>query len=286
MPRLQMKELARHSWDLADLLFNVWYDDPTQVRGCNLLPTAEWLRFAAGLGKVTLDVAAFDISAMYCGAAADYDDRRSQICSAVATSLTRFLFVWSGFESLVDCAFTRSDVKKCGGKVRVAVTQLVASGVQLNGYRESLSALYKLLSTDFRDKSDLRRLTLSKGSDFLGAGLTAVYALRNELAHGGFSFPGAGEALSAAELATLPDVRRIEISCRITLFSMQMLAINLFPDATLETSGLSSIEQDGSELRLGDMLRRVHLSTERRKRSNLKQLTIEELSKTPPAPSS
>ncbi len=62
---------------------------------------AQWLRMAAGLSYVDVDMAYGDGPSFMCGRAAEYDDAASDLASRWATEQTRLHYVWNAVERLL-----------------------------------------------------------------------------------------------------------------------------------------------------------------------------------------
>lgn len=150
----------------------------------------DWLQIASGVRQVEMFTAEFDDSIMMCGAAFDYESKRSKPLSELTTRLTIFNFVWGSFESV-----TRGNnypplsraLRKEGypdSTVNRAIWFLKSSyrpTLQLAFYVQEVERLYKLMENHQNHHRYLDGLTEFKLTDHNGLGLHLVRKLRNDL---------------------------------------------------------------------------------------------------------
>ena len=92
MKNSQLIDIQEHCFKLGELL--------NALHQFEYLAATDWLDIAAGVESVKVTTAKHDSSLMFCGGAADYQEKRSELLSNLATRLTIFNFVWGSFESV------------------------------------------------------------------------------------------------------------------------------------------------------------------------------------------
>ena len=100
-PDQPTRELEEHCFKLGDVLSSSALEESKPDRP-EWEHAGEWLHLAAGVRRVEIITDLFDVSGLYCGTVADYEDARSRAVSDYFTELTRFLFTWSAFETVVE----------------------------------------------------------------------------------------------------------------------------------------------------------------------------------------
>ncbi len=257
-------DLPRHCWDLSEIFGNALY-----LSNCpatrNLEDPADWLRIASGVRSVDLDTAAFDDTFMLCKSADDYFRRKDIVCSVTAKALTRFLYIWSAFETLVDSYWSERQIRKIGGKVKIASSVLktqIRSHNDFRGYTETLDALHRIVKTENKYDKFLFAINNLKADEVPSAGLTLVYGLRNSFAHGSFKFPEPPDDVDEKTVHGLESIALIDVSSRLALLSIQMLVWSLSP-RSLEIEvprRMRNLDADGTQQPLGLLMQVVHLA--------------------------
>ncbi|WP_199235278.1 hypothetical protein, partial [Azospirillum sp. TSA6c] len=178
-----------------------------------------WLNLASGLNDVNFDYAKFDSGGGGCGLADRWTEMQQALHREFALSLSKFAFLWSGIESLID-AFSPefSEKPKKVGKVNAAcahITSRLPKNFLLAGYSDIVSVL----------RSNARLPLEGTLPDFVSEpceGLFIIYKTRNAFAHGGLQIP----CHDYNEGERCPELDIINASCRMILLTMQNLIIS------------------------------------------------------------
>lgn len=211
--------LEAHAWNLMSVLDDPDLDGSWQNDGSGLWDGAtEWLRFASGLHEVVIDSARFDSSVMMCKGADAFEAERSEQLTAVATELTRIIYVWNAIER------TRSIIEAPGKTGTVAaLADFLTAHAQTrhlpSHYQCNVRALRAAVAGDASLGDAARVLARVENSD-PAAAIRAIGRVRNVLVHGVVRLPSAGVSSDTI----LHRVLVAKLTARAGLFSMQMLA--------------------------------------------------------------
>ena len=162
---------------------------------------------------------------MMCRPAFEYEDAKQELHNEVVNQLTIFLYVYSGFEAILNNS-NITPCKKVRGKINAAKYHIKINFSTYNRslplYQESISLLLSLIDQKDSDYQTLKKsFSLDSCTDINGVGLKVVYKIRNLFAHGSFSFP---EPLGHTYMIPVqPEI--IKLSIRILLLSSQMIMI-------------------------------------------------------------
>ncbi|HGY1013642.1 TPA: hypothetical protein ACNUUK_001922 [Aeromonas salmonicida subsp. smithia] len=220
----------------------------------------EWLKIAASIESIKLDTLKYDHSFGLCESAYKYDIARDALLQSFTKHLAIFNFVWGGLESTIEIIKPpKNPDKSLRGKV--SDTCLLLRNVE-NTVPELLNQtkLFKEIAS--------RRFGYSKVEDRfdkagyfgeLGIGLYAVYAFRNQFAHGSMIFPQPEDD----DKPICIENELVMIATRIVLLSMQLLLIHHNQNAkNYEIYLVSYKNWLGGELLLDTALRTCHLPAE------------------------
>lgn len=182
-----------------------------------------WFWISSSINSVDYDGIRQDCAFEMCRPAYEYETEKQKLHSQLVSNLTIFLFVYNGFESLVNY-MNLPKHPKFNGKIsatRYYIKNEFSDYFQkINGYQEALFLLKSLM----KDSSLNENIIYFSGddcTDLNGIGLKVVYKLRNKLAHGDFIFP---EPMDwNLELPFESEI--IELCTRLLLFSIQMLML-------------------------------------------------------------
>ena len=87
-------DIQEHCFRLREVL--------SQLDQFKYMLAIDWLDIAAGVESVKITTAKYDDSTTYCRGAFEYEGKRSELLSQLATKLTIFNFVWGSFESVAE----------------------------------------------------------------------------------------------------------------------------------------------------------------------------------------
>jgi hypothetical protein len=178
----------------------------------------EWLEVAAGLGRVDVDLAAYDRSLFMCGSASRYYDARSGVAGLIVTEMTRFIFLWGGLEAYV------GELPKGAPKVP-EIRRLLRRNVQRRPRRPAHFACtaaelrhFIVASESYRHLAAHFNATHYESDP--GVVIAAVAKLRNDLLHGNLTIPESRAWGGRPRV----DLSAIRCAGRIVLMVIQMLA--------------------------------------------------------------
>jgi len=182
-----------------------------------------------------------------CRPAYEYEKEKQKLHESLINELTIFLYVYSGFESLLN-DFSFPECPSNIGKINAAKFFLKHNYSKnfnsLPLYSDLLSILRRLISKSSLSKYE-ECFSLDQCTDINGVGLKVIYKIRNKLAHGDFCFPEPGDWSS--ELPCEPEITKV--ATRILLLSIQMLMLsrNLgsFEELELYNSEIIEADEDG-----------------------------------------
>lgn len=189
---------------------------------------AEWLRLAASIKNVEIDIIQFDQGFGYCSSADQYSMAREELMRRFVSELSRFNFVWGGLES---CLNNIKPPKHPDNSKRGKISNACYYLKKYFELKPLPSCLGEELSA-FRLAASLcfgyeKRFDRSRGA---GCGLFTVYELRNLFAHGSLRFPEPDN-----ENQPISDHQdMVSHATRIVLLSTQMLLLAYFEHSDLE----------------------------------------------------
>ena len=253
MGKNQLINLQKHCFELREFL-GQW----DQLLFLNAM---DWLDIAAGVESVKVTTAKHDDSLAYCGTAMDYEDKRSELLSNLATRLTIFNFVWGSFESV---AKTLLGNKKRGivDKTIKFLKQNYISGLPIAGYKDALCDLREFIESNGTYEVCSDTFKLSGPADLNGLGLNVVRKIRNDLAHGSAHLPRPddwGEGETNSQSSERRHLKLIDTCTRIVLLTVQMLLLVHVRGKEITVECLVDEEGDRKESTAEQALYFIHL---------------------------
>ncbi len=222
----------------------------------------DWLDVASRIESVDYDAFKYDYSIGLCESADDYSDALGKHNKQLLPELVFFNFVWCSLESLI----ITLKLKKCPqgfGKISKATyfikTEFENSNVRLKYYNELIHQLRSFLKSNNIIHDERKPLDslfqIKECNSEHGIGLSVVYEIRNEFAHGSFLFPEPPDW--GIEKKAL-EVDIFSVASRIVLLSIQMILIakykNDVSEIQVETIGIG----DEIYVKTLDYLRLLH----------------------------
>jgi hypothetical protein len=242
-------ELKRHCHNIARFFI---YENPYDST-----PISSWFEIASGIQEVKYISSLFDESVIWCGPAIEYEEEKSDFHSRLIRELTRFNFIWSGFEAFLD-SIEIPVCKKQPGKINnvnyFLMEKYENSYPIIQYYPEVVEFLKSLIVKNpwYGDSENLFSEGLCASKNIIG--LKVVYKIRNSLAHGAFRFSEPTEY----SLIKPNDIPIIASSSRIVLFTMQMLLSAIHKDLSFKISRIhESPEEHG--IRADKYLTKMHI---------------------------
>lgn len=216
---------------------------------------ADWLLLAASIESVVVCAGKHDSAWGFCEAASEFENAYAELREGFVDRLTVFMFVWSALEAAIDVIDPPPD-PAARGKIRAACRYLYeqcTDGEFLLGLSDTVAEFKRLAHSCEGLQKAARRLDEVEVGP-AGAGLYAVYELRNQFAHGSLNFPMPDEENRPIG----PHQTLIETATRIVLLELQMLLL-----VTLDRSQLvwsAPVEGLDGDAPIDLVLRACHLA--------------------------
>lgn len=216
-PEQPLLSLADHAYALHRLMCedDFFHSDPA------VGPAADWLILAAGVKSVSIVTNGLDEQDAYCSNI--FEEERGAAVSAVATVLTRHLFVWGAVEQLMQPVLR--GIKKIESPVKMLSRKVDREGEQLVHHNCVSRHLFSALeASDFDDEfSSAARKARNFDSGSIGQATLAAYDVRNKLAHGAVPWP-VDKSISTSRGEFVG-----QSACRVLLFTLQNMLCWLVP---------------------------------------------------------
>lgn len=264
--------LRNHIKGIAEYLYSKDYPFNTEV--------ANWFWMASSINSVDFDGVIYDSAFIMCGFAHDYETKKQKLHGKLINELTLFLYVYSGFESLLNnlklpsCQHKQGKVNKAKNYIKTRYTNYFSTFPRYMNIVGQLRALIKESSMKEYEKY----FSIDDCTDYNGIGLKVVYKLRNKLAHGSFSFPEPCDW--SFELPLESEI--IRLSTRVLLISIQMIMLakhqgnfkNLFL-SELNIAGFNRINEN-EQINEFHFLRTLHLLPSKQNETQFKLSFVKE----------
>lgn len=185
--------------------------------------TSDWLNLGAGIVSLEYNYARFDSLVGWCRPADEYNDAHSRLYKDYLLALTRFNYIWSGFESFCNDTLSKSQIRR-KGKVNAFKDKLTDSFISydtLPYFRNTVDDLVLEL-----EKGDLKKYftSIKIEKSIIEFPITLVYKIRNEFAHGDAEFP-----IPEAYGSQIIDYSKvIDLSSRVVLYYIQLYLIKFY----------------------------------------------------------
>lgn len=240
--------LSKHCYRLSCLLASlsgdeIKYEPENEVASWEL--ASDWLKIASGVIKVEVDTTKHDFSLSYCGNAWDYEEKRSQLLSELATKLTTFNFIWGAIETVIKVISPKGFDYSLGKKLK-RKGDFVDRGVYYLRTQYNQTPIledYSQTLAEFRlmiEKSNFKNLQncfhLDEMTSISGLAFHIIRMIRNSFAHGSTLFPDPedwGEKNNNLSEEEKVHTEIIELSSRLLLFTIQMLILAYYKDQNL-----------------------------------------------------
>jgi hypothetical protein len=247
------RPLDAHAHRLASLLYAIKSEQ-----------IADWFDLAAGIVRVEFSAGAFDPSTIgLCESADAYDDARDSLRQECVLQIARFTVAWSGIEALIDEVLPNNYRRRREGKIEATARWLgetmSRATAPLDGYATSVQQFRACVLAGACSQQSQDRVR-NLGPNILsdpGGGLKAVYAIRNELAHGASSLPEPDEWRYSTEGDLEPSI--VLRGQRIVLLTAQMLLHAGLGDIDIDWWPYGSNDEDEHLLRVRDIALRLHV---------------------------
>lgn len=253
-PDKPVRDLEEHSSALGDLLSSrADRSSPFDFPQWN--HAADLLHLAAGVLRVEIDPFLYDFSSVYCSTVGDYQDAKREIISNYQMEMTRFLFTWNAFETIVE------GLRPTGwknGKIR-AVGKYLADRFdpeKLIHYDCAVQGLRKL-ATDRNNPFFLEDSNFDPGGSYResGIGIKTVSQLRNSLVHTAVELPEPRDWGGPVDGGLLSA----RSARRLVLYTLQMMLIANYSGSGLNVECYDQELDSEIEVKVDNLLRTIHL---------------------------
>jgi hypothetical protein len=221
---------------------------------------SSWFGIASGITEVKYISDLYDDNVQWCGTAIEYENAKSDFHSKLIRELTRFNFIWGGFEAYYDSlVFGECPNPRKRGIVNTVNYHLKVkyenSFPPLPYYNETVEHLKKLISKNewYGKTNDLFSGDSCSSESLIG--LKVVYKIRNLFAHGAFRF----SEPEGWHYETPYDIGIINTSSRILLMTMQMIILSAVKELKFKIPQLHKSEDEG--VKAGIFLTKLHLKS-------------------------
>jgi len=236
------------------------------------LKSANWFWVASSINSVDFDGIMYDCAFYMCSPAFEYEEAKQRLYTKLIDEVTRFLYVYSGFEALVN-ELELSNCPSKKGKVNSAsnfIKDSYSKDFNSIPYYNELLRLLRILIQNSALQQFERKFTLDECTDLNGLALKIVYVIRNKLLHGDFDFPEPSEW--SLRLPLEPEIS--QISSRLILITIQMILIaqnaSNFDNLVFHDSEILQNDEDGySEIHELEYLQNLHILQKPKRSSQL-----------------
>lgn len=152
-------------------------------RAIGLYNAGKWINLAAGLENIDYNYARYDTSVGWCRPVDEYNDAHSEVYRNYLLALSRFMFIWSGFESFCNEILLKKDINKYG-KVNSFLSTINSTYSDLTSIPNFQNTTQNLIEEVKKGdlKKYIKKIRCQKSKIELPIRL--VYQIRNEFAHG------------------------------------------------------------------------------------------------------
>lgn len=253
MENNQIIDIQIHCFRLGELL--------SKLNNFAFISAIDWLTIASGIESVNVRTAKHDESVLYCSGAFEFEEKRSQLLSQLATRLTIFNFVWGSFESVVKVFLDRKNGSIVEQTIRF-LKQNYGSEPSLAFYNDYLCDLCKYIGYNGYYSEYQKEFKFQNFADLPGLGLHIVRKIRNDLAHGSAVMP-LPEDWGEKSAKLLPSEHRhldlVDICIRILLFTIQMFLLAHVREKEIIVDCLLDAREDDVESTAQLVLHQIHL---------------------------
>ena len=216
---------------------------------------ADLLHLAAGVLRVEIDPFLFDYSSVYCGTVGDYQDAKGRVISEYHMEMTRFLFTWNSFETIVE------GLRPTGwkdGKTRAVGKYLAArfEPEKLIHYKCAVLGL-RILATDGNNPFFLEDSSFDPGGSYResGIGIKTVSQPRNSLVHTAVELPEPRDWGGPVD----GELRSTRGARRLVPYTLQMMLIANYSGGGLNVECYDQGLDSETEVKVDSLLRTIHL---------------------------
>lgn len=250
------RKRRQYKYVKLDDLCNAFSEACGQFDLYQFTPACDWFSIASRIQSIDYNIWKYNDSMALCECADEYDEEKGKVDQAVVENIVTFTLIWSGLEALI----TKMNLPKhprFAGKINSA-TYLLKENLESEkfckcAYLNLVNALKKYL-----DESAITIPPFRNQDAFstLGEGIQLVYQIRNNFAHGSFTFPDPEEW----SMKRVVEDKIIKIASYITVITAQYLILATFKDANLETENYNDETDQDITIKLFDHFKSLHFN--------------------------
>lgn len=227
--------LQEHAYKLSKVIAQI--PEHTSKVSLQWSLAGEWLHLGSSIDSINVITEKFDDTIMYCSPAIEYENEKSKTLGCIIKELSIFNFYWGAFETvgkIIDPPKVPNTLKKRRTLIDDSLYYLKNNYPLIhapNTYNKLLHCLECILSKD----PQYLHINFETALDYsyfdnTGKGLALIRMIRNDFAHGSHSFPEPDDWNLYGNFKSSDYLKKIHISSRLLLLTIQMLLISFFKD--------------------------------------------------------
>lgn len=227
--------LQEHAYQLSKVIAQ--FSEQKNASETKWYLASEWLHLGSSINAVNIVTEQFDDSIMFCGPAIEYENQKSKTLEKVVRELSIFNFLWGAFEAIgktINPPKVPNTLKKRRSLSDDCLFFLKNNYPFIpapNAYNDFLQQLENLLEKDPQYVHvQFDKMIDDSYCDNAGKGLALIRMIRNDFAHGAHSFPEPDDWSWNNEFTSSDYIKKIHVSSRLLLLTIQMLLISFFKD--------------------------------------------------------
>lgn len=262
-------EIREHCARMSQLLYKIDWIWPTSLpiqhkpeEKLSWSLSSEWLYMAASVENVIIDTSRFDDSTLMCRPAWEYQSKRSELLSQLATKLTMFNFVWGAFETAIKIINPPKVPKtiKSGASIIDDALYFLKTNYEpaksVDFYDWTVAELHDLIKQIPYYKPLMKELRLQQAIGITGVGVHVVRKMRNMFAHGTMTMPEPEEWNLHKPL----DHELIHQATRVILLTLQMILLTSLKNQVIQVELLEDDDGFPYEEDIQIVLRSLHVN--------------------------
>lgn len=231
----KLLELQEHAYNLSKTINQLG-----NSQNDAWLLASDWLHLGSSIDSIQVITESYDDTIMFCGPAIEYENEKSKVLEKFTRELTIFNFFWGALETIlkiIDPPKVPNELKKRRNIIDDCVYFLKENYPIINlpeSYCRTLRILKRIVSKDQQYKDlNINQLLNNSYSDYSGQALLIIRLIRNDFAHGSYSFPEPDD-WSYNNFTASDSIKKINLSSRLILITIQMCLISLFKERDID----------------------------------------------------
>jgi len=229
----QLQEHAYHLYKVTNQL--------SKLQNDNWSLASDWLNLGSSIESINIITESYDESIMFCGPSIEYENAKSKVLEKFTKELSVFNFFWGAFETIIKIINppkVPNNLKKRRNTIDDCILFLKNDYPIIKfpaTYNELLTDLKKLILKDPQHQDiNINKVFNNLYSDNSGQALLLIRIIRNDFAHGTHSLPEPDDWSYADKFTVTDSIKKINLSSRLVLITIQMCLISLFKDQKVE----------------------------------------------------